>query len=402
MNEESGTRLARQTALFLILSSSAVPLRAQSSLVSLDVCNNGTVPVVVMTATKNTDLARGFGKYYWAISSSAVASAKCKTVYSDTEGDGAYLGFGFEDTKGQWGSGHVAQVPDFGKYVQRFQTWPILSRGEGKIEACAPRVATTYAVKDDPKTDCASMRLIPSGGAREVPGPFFPITSTLYIRAPGVSCLGDMGAQGPCHYYLNISPNGTDRDLHATEGTGGGADADRPMTDAQVDKALGDMLAKAREKSPAQPPPAPPPPPRREPTLTMVAPAHDGYAIKIDPSMSAGLAAREQEKWKSPMYMVSAYDPKWIGQTLVLKGTVSRVEVESDGDPKWVHIYFKESPDATITGCSPFPAMLRKMFGDDLSALVGKTIEMAGQVARVCRLTASINIVDQAQIKLVQ
>ena len=64
----------------------------------------------------------------------------------------------------------------------------------------------------------------------------------------------------------------------------------------------------------------------------------------MDPSLNTVLAGREQEKW--------------IGQTLVLKGTVSRVEVERDGDPKWVHIYFKESPDAIITGCSPFPDML--------------------------------------------
>jgi hypothetical protein len=68
--------------------------------------------------------------------------------------------------------------------------------------------------------------------------------------------------------------------------------------------------------------------------------------------------------------MVSAYDPKWIVQTMVLKGTVSQVEVEREDDPKWVHIHFKESPDATITGCSPFPDMLRKKFGNDLSTLI--------------------------------
>jgi hypothetical protein len=121
----------------------------------------------------------------------------------------------------------------------------------------------------------------------------------------------------------------------------------------------------------------------------------------MDPSLNAVLANREQDKWKSPKFMVSAYDPKWLGQTLVLKGTVSRVEVERDGDPKWVHIYFKESPDAIITARSPFPDMLRKKFGNDLSTLVGKTIEMAGQVEKFCKPNVSILVVDQAQIKLV-
>jgi hypothetical protein len=132
------------------------------------------------------------------------------------------------------------------------------------------------------------------------------------------------------------------------------------------------------------------PSPKRDPKLTVTAPEHDGSAIKMDPSLNTVIAGREQEKWKSPVFMVSAYDPKWIGQTLVLKGTVSRVEVERDGDPKWVHIYFKESPDATVTGCSPFPEMLRKTYGNDLSILVGKIIEMAGQVEKFCPPNISI------------
>ena len=121
--EESGTRLALQTALCLIVLCAAAPLRAHV----LDVSNKGTVPVVVVTAMKNTDLSRGLGKYYWAIRSTAVAPGKCKSVYGDIDGDGAYLGFGFEDANGQWGSGKISQVPDFGKYVQWFQTWPIMS-----------------------------------------------------------------------------------------------------------------------------------------------------------------------------------------------------------------------------------------------------------------------------------
>ena len=119
----------------------------------------------------------------------------------------------------------------------------------------------------------------------------------------------------------------------------------------------------------------------------------------MDPSLYAVLVGREQEKWKSPLFLVSDYEPKWIGQTLVLKGTVSRVEVERDGDPKWVHIYFKESPDATVTGCTPFADMLRKTLGSDLSTLAGKTIEMAGQVEKFCKPNISIRIVDPMQDK---
>ena len=51
-------------------------------------------------------------------------------------------------------------------------------------------------------------------------------------------------------FYLNISPDGTNRELHAAQGTGGGADADPPMADAQAVKALGDMLVKLKENIP--------------------------------------------------------------------------------------------------------------------------------------------------------
>ena len=66
--KEPVLRLALKAALFLIVFGTAAPLRADV----LTVCNNGTVSVVVVTAMKNADLARGLGKYYWAITSTAV------------------------------------------------------------------------------------------------------------------------------------------------------------------------------------------------------------------------------------------------------------------------------------------------------------------------------------------
>lgn len=98
------------------------------------------------------------------------------------------------------------------------------------------------------------MRLTPSHGSQEVHGPFLPVTSALHFKALDVSCLGDMGARGACGYYLKISPSGTDRELHALQGTGGGAEAEPGMTDAQVLKVLADKVAKLREKYPDVPP----------------------------------------------------------------------------------------------------------------------------------------------------
>jgi hypothetical protein len=96
------------------------------------------------------------------------------------------------------------------------------------------------------------------------------------------------------------------------------------------------------------------------------------------------MAAREQEehrkRWGASHQSPASYDPQWMGKNLVVTGTVSRVEVRSDPAPNWVTIYFKESPDATFVVCSPSPPIFRAQVGPDLSVLVGKTLEVAGQV----------------------
>jgi hypothetical protein len=69
-----------------------------------------------------------------------------------------------------------------------------------------------------------------------------------------------------------------------------------------------------------------------------------------------------------------------MGQNVAIVGTVSRVEVDPNGSPQWVTIYFKESPSATFVVCSPYPDLFQERVGLNLSALVGKTLEAAGQV----------------------
>jgi hypothetical protein len=75
----------------------------------------------------------------------------------------------------------------------------------------------------------------------------------------------------------------------------------------------------------------------------------------------------------------ASYSPAWMGQNRVVRGTVSRVDIKSTGYPRWLTIYFKESPDAAFVVCSPHPDMFQETVGD-LYRLVGKTLEVTGQV----------------------
>lgn len=180
----------------LILLGAAVPVRAQPidfPWARLDVCNKGTVPVEVVVASKNQDLRRGFDKYYWAIDGTPVAPGKCENVYAHSQAPGAYIAFRFADAKGQWGSGKIAQVPDFGVRSAFFRQYPVLKSASKGV--CARRDETDYRIDDDPQTDCAGLRLTDGpqiGGRRDVGhGPFLPLTGcglllALLLLRPGL------------------------------------------------------------------------------------------------------------------------------------------------------------------------------------------------------------------------
>jgi hypothetical protein len=56
--------------------------------------------------------------------------------------------------------------------------------------------------------------------------------------------------------------------------------------------------------------------------------------------------------------------------------------VDPNGSPQWV-IIFKESPNATLVVCAPYPDLFQERVGLNLSVLVGKTLEAAGQSSRL-------------------
>jgi hypothetical protein len=108
--------------------------------------------------------------------------------------------------------------------------------------------------------------------------------------------------------------------------------------------------------------------------------------------------AREAARPQPP----ASFQPAWMGQTKVVRGTVSRVEVDFSRTPQWLTIFFRESPDAAFVACSPYPDMLQDSLGD-LSALVGKTLEVSGQVEpAMCKGSkgASIKLIESKQYRV--
>jgi hypothetical protein len=93
------------------------------------------------------------------------------------------------------------------------------------------------------------------------------------------------------------------------------------------------------------------------------------------PRSAAALSATAPETAISP----ASYSAAWLGQSKTVRGTVSRLEMKSEGSPNWLTIYFRESPDGAFVVCSPHPDMFTETVGD-LYRLVGKTLEVTGPV----------------------
>jgi hypothetical protein len=214
-----------QTALVLILLDAVLPLHAQNpdSTVGSDltVCNKGTVAVEAVFA-KSLGSISIFGD--WGITGATVDPQECTTINNNLS-DLFYVAFGFTDSTGKWGSGTIAQVPDLGS-AGFFGTRKVLSGATEPV--CAWKGSTfVYSINGKLSIDCATLKL--RGRSQEFgQGPLPPLISALQFYPDSRNCGQPVpGVPYECektHYYLNISPSATERELHARVGTKSGAE----------------------------------------------------------------------------------------------------------------------------------------------------------------------------------
>jgi hypothetical protein len=251
----TGTKPALQAALFLLLFSAALSLRAQSntnnSEVDLHVCNKGAVPVEVVAARKDEFVPGAL--LGWAVAGTTVAPGECKFVYGSTAGLPAYIAFGFADAKGQWGSGKIAQVPDFGSFIRWFHDNKILTGAT--VTLCAQKGETSFGTDGDLPSNCAGLKYSTNHftGRVDAPdgkyGPLLPLASALFFETDNQHCRDSFGSLGaPCSYYLNISPSAASRELNAKQGTASGEDEAKGSSG----DSLGTQVLKAIAKSAAE------------------------------------------------------------------------------------------------------------------------------------------------------
>jgi hypothetical protein len=116
--------------------------------------------------------------------------------------------------------------------------------------------------------------------------------------------------------------------------------------------------------------------------LQAKAAAGDGFA-----QMQLQARARDEQehhqRWGAPRRSPAAYNPSWMGKTMLVVGRVSGVGCEG-AVSSWVTraVMKGRTLNCRIVVCSPYPDMFQDQVGAGLSAMVGKTLQAAGPVEK--------------------
>ena len=326
--------MAWRTAAALIFVGVALPAWADNiGSSSLDVCNHGTVTAEVVVASNFSHLV-----HPWVVEGKSIAPGECKGVYAHRLGQ-AFIGFGWFDSRGRWVAGTVESLPDLGTKDQGLlaKRTPVLSRTRKML--CVRRDKTWYGIRhnEDFPASCDGFRPASDEGT----GAYVPLEAVLWFDpepshwyGSGPSGGGWLGGD----YYLNIAPGKSGSDVHATVGTASGRDA--------------------------PPPPPAPPPPQVDPEERR----------KREEAEYAKRFLADKARTDALRRSVSDFKPDWVGQSLIVKGTVSAVQLQLP----WAIFHFSDAPGDGLVIC--VPAYLLR--GVNTTELVGKTLEFRGMVAK--------------------
>ncbi|HWE53597.1 MAG TPA: hypothetical protein VG273_27655 [Bryobacteraceae bacterium] len=97
-------------------------------------------------------------------------------------------------------------------------------------------------------------------------------------------------------------------------------------------------------------------------------------------------------------FRAGSYDPRWMGKVVQVRGTVSGVVLDTSGLPLYATIHFKESKNDRFTVFTPNSEILQN-YGQNFSGLVGKPIEILGEV-RDWREGAGIRFLTARELKV--
>lgn len=99
-------------------------------------------------------------------------------------------------------------------------------------------------------------------------------------------------------------------------------------------------------------------------------------------------------------FKAGSYNPRWLGKAVQICGTVSRVDLDKKGFPQYATIHFKESQDDHLTVFTPNSDMWQESYGENFAGLIGKPIEVWGQVEE-WRNGGGVRVLTSHQLKVI-
>jgi len=400
--KRSAYRWSLSIAVATILSAAAPGNAQDVGYGYLTVCNKGTVAISVVSALEDRDFGYRLDVSGWW----ALSPGDCQVVvrrqgfdgYSGERAAPAYVGFAFFDAQHQGTAGRIDSAPDLGKWQNNwFQAMtsgvmegPVLTRSSKTL--CVHRAQMGYRQTSE-SANCATLHA--EGDA----GPFFPLSAALrfepvvswYSSATNEMVGGD--------YYLDVAPRPNDLELHASAGSArehDGSDvAEDSSDDSDLLKQFMIAVAEAKERADAEK--------KAEEAARLEANRKVLEARRTDPVWIA-YEQQQQQKWGAPRASPGDYSAAWNGKQMHVSGTVAEVSVV-EGHPSWLTVRFRESPSGAFVVCSPSPSIFTGLFGDDLNAIVGKQIEVIGEVESppYCRGTAgNIRVLDSDGVRMLE
>ena len=361
-------------AAVILLSALTFPPGAQGAeggVATLEVCNHGAIAIDVFTAINGS--ATPLNSRYTRVENWHIAPGACQQVYRNSSGWGntgepADIGFAFVDSSGKWGAATVDHVPDLGRYnpssigeiLGRTITgdpirYDILTASDRPF--CIRRAKTQYNTESVSESDCRGFQVQGDRNSE----PYVALQTALHYHPTFSSC-STLAGRTFCGDgdYLNVTANPATHEVTVTRGSAEGADKpnDGGTDAADIMKALQEA-AKHSEEGEQQ---------RRASEQTALAQQYAAAQARDD-------AARRS---------ASEFSRQWMGQYVIVKGTVSRAEIGGLRH-ELVNLYFRESPDGAFAVCmnADYNQLLPTKLGAparDWSALVGKTIEARGFV----------------------
>jgi len=386
-------------ALLFGLVTVSSPLQAQS--VTFKVCNPGKVDIDVFLLQS--------GK----VSSSHIGPANCAVV-AQAKGamSAGYVGLAFADSHGQWGAAHrVDLLPDLGTGVlSRASQSASVRHGNASVSLPMQLLFKPPAPACRTYQTDSQMANLPFGATSAQRAAAAAADSN---RPPDETICEDL------EYALNVEAYPDTNEITFTQDCG---PCDQ-KTDAQISPEQ--RAAAQRNKDAANQVIA---------NVSGMGPLGAMVGAKVDQQNQEDEKERiaRERRLKPPQPMnwsdlLTALKRRqsrsiWdvIPRNIIIRGTVSRVDVDSYEDPleapgvRWVNIYFRESPDTEGSNgklygdfdvCASSPEIFQAVFGADFrTSMIGKAIEVEGESQGAdCRGTkGSIRVSLAHQVRLVK